>query len=237
MKREYLTWKSPSLGKEMEMLVFGERGTPVLVFPSEEGQFFEWEDSGIIEQVSEQIDEGYNQFFCVDSVASESFLNKNVDPNLRLSRHSQYESYIVDEVIPRIRSMNKSPYLIATGANMGAYYALLMGLKHPNCVSKVIAISGSYDIAPYLDGNDSTHAYYNNPIAFIPNLNDPAILKQYRELEIRMLSYKNDPNKNATSRMSDILWMKQISHQCYVWNETYANPWECVAPILKEHLY
>ena len=46
MQREYIKWKSPSLGKEMEMLVFGKEGTPVIVFPTENGRFFEWEDQG-----------------------------------------------------------------------------------------------------------------------------------------------------------------------------------------------
>ena len=35
-------WKSPSLGRKMELSVFGTGGTPVLIFPSEEGGRDEW---------------------------------------------------------------------------------------------------------------------------------------------------------------------------------------------------
>ncbi len=34
MNREYLRWFSPSLQRDMEMLVFGHAGARVLVFPT-----------------------------------------------------------------------------------------------------------------------------------------------------------------------------------------------------------
>ena len=48
MHREYQRWYSPSLGREMELLIFGHAGARVLVFPSSMGRFFEWEDQGMI---------------------------------------------------------------------------------------------------------------------------------------------------------------------------------------------
>ena len=44
MNREYHRWFSPSLGRDMELLIFGHAGARVLVFPSSLGSFFEWED-------------------------------------------------------------------------------------------------------------------------------------------------------------------------------------------------
>jgi len=46
MHREYQHWYSPSLGREMELLIFGHAGARVLVFPTSMGRFFEWEDRG-----------------------------------------------------------------------------------------------------------------------------------------------------------------------------------------------
>ena len=48
MKREYHKWSSPALGRDMEMLVFGHAGMPVMVFPSSCGRFFEFEDRGMV---------------------------------------------------------------------------------------------------------------------------------------------------------------------------------------------
>ena len=37
MNREYHKWYSPRLGRDMELLVFGHAGLPVLVFPTSGG--------------------------------------------------------------------------------------------------------------------------------------------------------------------------------------------------------
>lgn len=225
------------MGKEMEMLIFGKKGTPVVIFPSEEGRFFEWEDAGIMEALREQAEEGYNQFFCVDSVNEESFLNKSVDPYVRISRQKQYEDYIMDEVLPQIKERNSNGYIVFTGANLGAYQALLLALKHPGKVHKVISISGTFDIKPHLDGFYDDNVYYNNPVDFIPNLNDLKVLKKISEIDIRLLSYKNDPLQEATRRMSDTLWIKNLEHEFYIWDEEVSEPWQVVAPMIREHLF
>lgn len=236
MQREYRKWKSPSLGRDMEMLIFGKEGTPVLIFPSDNGRFFEWEDQGVIASVQEQIEEGYNQFFCLDSICDESLLNADVDPYTRIMRHKQYLSYIMEEVVPFVSEINHNPYLINTGTGLGAYYSLLLALKHPASFDKVIAFSGYFDIKPQLDGFYDDNVYLNNPVDFIPNLNDEKMLNQLGTLDIRLLNYQNDVNREATWRMSETLWLKFIDHQYYVWDESAGDPWTLIPAMFKEHL-
>ncbi|REL38330.1 esterase [Rhodohalobacter sp. SW132] len=237
MKREEHSWKSPSLGKKMKLLKYGTSGAPVIIFPSEEGTCSEWEETGMIESLQVQINEGYNQFFCVDSIAEESLLNKEADPSLRIRRQMQYEQYITDEVIPFVRKQNSSSYLILSGAFLGAYYAFLIGLKHPELVHKVIGISGMYDIKSYLDGHYDDSAYFSNPIDFLPNLNDRAILKQFEDVDFRLLSYSNDPLRGCSEKISDLLWSKNINHKFYVWDEKVSDPWKLVDSMFIEHLF
>jgi esterase/lipase superfamily enzyme len=236
MNREYQKWKSPSLGRDMEMLIFGKEGTPVIIFPQGQGSFFEWEDTGGLDTLQEQIEKGYNQFFCVDNVADESFLNEDVDPYVRVMRENQYEMYILDEVLPFISEQNTNPYLILAGAGMGAYHSLKMALKQPDLFHKVIGMSGNYDINVHLDGFKDDNSYYNNPIEFIPNLNDEKILKAISAVDIRLISYLNDPNREATRKMSDTLWMKFINHNHFVWEEETQNPWKLFPGMLKDNL-
>ena len=47
MYREYGQWWSPSLGRTMEFLWFGQFGRPVMMFPTSSGRFFENEDFGL----------------------------------------------------------------------------------------------------------------------------------------------------------------------------------------------
>lgn len=237
MERTLHSWKSPSLGKKMDLLAFGNSGTPVIIFPSEEGSLTEWEDTGMMESLSEQIYEGYNQFFCVDSIANESLLNREAEPRLRIRRQNSYERYIIDEVIPFVREQNSNPYIIFSGAFLGAYYALLFALKHPGKISKVIGISGTYDIKPYLDDFYDDSVYYNNPLDFLPNLNDRNTLKIISEIDFRLLSYLNDPLRDVSEKMSDTLWLKNIDHNFYIWDEKVSDPWNLVDSMFKEHLY
>ena len=72
MQRQYIKWHSPSLHREMELLAFGDRGFPVLVFPTSGGRFFEYEDRGMVNALRPKIDRGELQVICVDSVDQES---------------------------------------------------------------------------------------------------------------------------------------------------------------------
>lgn len=237
IERRKHSWKSPTLGRKMDLMIYGSSGTPVIIFPSEEGSCNEWEETGMIDSLGEQIDDEYNQFFCVDSVAVESLLNKDAEPSIRIRRQVQYEQYIVDEVIPYIRNQNKNPYLIASGAFLGAYYAMLIALKHPDKINKVIGISGTYNIKPYLDGYYDDTVYFNNPVDFLPNINDRNTLKQISDIDMRLLSYSNDPQRNSSEKMSDSLWLKNIDHNYYIWNEKVSDPWKLVDSMFIEHLY
>ena len=87
MNREYHKWYSSRLGRDMELLVFGHAGVPVLVFPTSGGRFYEFEDRHMIGAVAGQIDGGHLQFFCVDSIDMESWYNRNVPPRWRIARH------------------------------------------------------------------------------------------------------------------------------------------------------
>lgn len=236
MQREYVKWKSPSLGRDMEMLVFGKEGTPVLIFPTEHGNLYEWEEHGAIDTLTEQLELGYNQLFCVDTLVKESFLNKDVEPYTRLMRENQYEMYILDEVLPYINEVNNNPFIIAAGAELGAYQALRMGLKHPELFDKILSISGYFDINIFLDGFKDDNSYYNNPIEFIPNLNNQSILKAISGIDIRIISYLTDPNKSESQKMSDILWLKFLQHDITVWNDETSNPWSLYPFMLRENL-
>lgn len=221
----------------MEMLIFGSEGTPVLIFPTENGRYYEWEDNGAMEEVSQQINEGYNQFFCVDTLATESFLNSDVDPYTRLMRESQYQMHIMEEVLPMISEVNANPYLINAGAGLGAYQALNFALKYPDTFSKVIGISGYYDINVHLDGFKDDNSYFNNPVEFMPNMNNELMLKSISSIDIRLLSYLNDPNREASEKMSEILWMKFIDHEFYMWDEETHDLWTLLPGMFSEHLF
>lgn len=237
MKTRIKTWKSPSLGREMKLMIAGEEGTPVIVFPSAYGDYNEWEDHLALDKIQEQIDLGYNQFFCLDSFAEECFMNDSIDPVKRMLRFNQYQDYVMDEVLPFISEENSTPFIITTGVALGAYAALLVALKYPANIHKVVSLSGYFDVREHMGDVVNDHIYFNNPVEFIPNLNDDKLLGLINSVDIRLLNYKNDPTREKTRKMSDILWLKFIEHEHYVWEEKAENMWDIVPNMLKDNLF
>lgn len=236
MKREYLKWWSPSLGRDMEILVFGHSGVPMLVFPSSMGRFHEWEDFKMIDAMKHQIEAGYNQVICVDSVDMESFYNRLADPYVRIVRHRQYDSYITDEVVPFIHNQNENKFIIVAGASFGAYHALNVVFKHPHLFSKLVAMSGKYDIRSFMDGFYDDNVYFNNPVDFIPNLSDHLHLEALRKLDIRLVSGEWDMCLEAAVDMSYKLHRKSIPHALDVWGDQTKHDWPWWRDMIKKHI-
>ena len=145
MNRDYTRWYSPTLGRDMEMLVFGHAGTPLLVFPSSMGKFFEYEDRGMVAALAGPVDSGALTLYCVDSADAESWYNKRVHPRIRVLRHIQYERYILDEVLPLVRHRSGGGRLAVTGCSFGGFHCVNFAFRHPELVSHCVSISAAFD--------------------------------------------------------------------------------------------
>ena len=218
MKRDYRKWQSPSLGREMELLVFGDRGTPVVVFPTSMGRFYQWEDFGMIAHLRPRIEDGRLQLWCVDSVDGESFYNKSVRAQDRARRHLAYDRYLTDEVVPAVRGENHDPSLELLGASFGAFHAVALATRHPGIASRTIGLSGAYDAARWLDGSQEGDAYFVNPLAFLPGLTDDRLLRPLRETEFVIATGVDDPNVDGSRRIVACLQDKGVPATLHLWN-------------------
>ena len=216
MNREYHHWVSASLGRSMETLVFGHGGVPVLVFPTTMGRFYQYEDFGIVTALEDKLDGGLIQLFCPDSVDAESWYNRAVPPRQRVLRHLDYERYILNEYLPFIRTINTGPLLV-TGTSFGAYHAVNFAFRHPTLVSKLVALSGRYDIKGFMNGYYDDDVYFNCPTDFLPNLTDDAYLAPMRQMEIVLLSGEHDIALGSTRLISETLTRKRVANELAVW--------------------
>lgn len=222
MRRDYRKWWSPALERDMELLVFGERGTPVLVFPTSMGRFYQWEDFGLVGHMAPRIEQGWLQLWCIDSVDEESFYAKHKPPRERAARHLAYERYILDEAIPAIRADNDIPFLILAGASFGATQAAMLATRHPAVAKKAVCLSGAYAVSRWLDGSDE--AYYLDPLAFLPGLTDGRYLDPLREMEIVIATGELDPNADESKRLAALLQEKGVAADLHLW-QGWAHDW------------
>lgn len=225
MLREYHKWHSPILNREMELLVFGHSGARVIVFPTSEGRFFDWENRGLINTIADQVDKGWVQLFFVDSVDPESWFNWHVSPADRARRHLQYQDYVIQEVLPFTQSKNDNPFVIATGASFGAYHSASIALRFPDHFNRVLGMSGVYDVREWTDGTmDDGVIREGSPVEYISALNDEAHLEKIRKLEIILVIGNEDPLFDNNKWFSDALWSKGVWHAFRVW-DGFAHDW------------
>jgi esterase/lipase superfamily enzyme len=190
----------------MEALRFGEAGLPLLVFPTSQGRFYQWEDFGMIDALSDRIESGSIQLWCADSVDEESWYAMNRHPRERVRRHLDYERYLVDELIPRIPGPP-----VATGTSFGAFHSLLLALRRPRDVSGFVGVSGAYDTDHWLDGYNDDETYFTNPLAFLPGLTDERVLEPIRGFEKKVIATgRDDANAAESIRAGELLQSKGV---------------------------
>jgi esterase/lipase superfamily enzyme len=225
MHREHHKWYSSNLGREMELLVFGHGGAPVLVFPTSMGKYFEYADRGMVHALAGKIEESHLQLFCVDSVDGESWYNKSIHPVHRVQWHMQYERYVMEEVVPLIRLKNQDRRFVTTGCSFGGYHAMNFGLRHPDIVTDVVTMGGAFDIQQFLDGHYDDNCYFNSPTHYLRNLSDPWYYDSYRRMRIVLVTGEHDMCWDANEQLAAIFREKWIPHELHVWGNQTGHDW------------
>lgn len=225
MNREYHRWYSWRLERDMELLVFGHAGAKVLVFPTREGRFFEYENLGLVHRLKDKIDAGHLQLYCVDSIYFDSLYGGHHHPAERMRRHQQFEEYILNEVLPLMAMKNDHPCTISHGCSLGAYQAANIAFRHPHLFQKLCAFSGRYDLtegvecfSDLFDGYYDETIYFNSPSHFLPRLECPERLEQLRRMDIVLVIGREDPFYENNRQLSDCLWRKGIPHALHEWD-------------------
>jgi esterase/lipase superfamily enzyme len=227
MKREYHRWFSPTLGREMELLVFGHDGLPAVVFPTSQGRFYEFEDRGMVEAVAEKLEGGRLQLFCVDSVDSESFYNRGVGPDWQIARQVQYENYVLREVLPFVRSQNRRPHLAAMGCSFGGYHAVNIAFRHPHLFTACLSMSGAFDLRGlgFLRGFHNDDTYFNLPYEYLPNLSDWGTLDRMRHNTYVLATGVHDQCWSDNERLAAVLRSKGVPVHLDVWGDNARHDW------------
>jgi esterase/lipase superfamily enzyme len=248
MRRQYHTWFSSSLGREMELLIFGHAGIPALVFPTSCGRFFEFEDRGMVDAIHGKIDAGQVQLICVDSVDSESWYNQGAAPRERIARHMQYERYLMDEVLPLIRQTRQvhpvrhghhekeSLHLATLGCSFGGYHAVTLALRHPDVFTSFLSMSGTFDLTRFLSGYYDQDCYFNLPLHFLPNLSDPWYLDRYRHNNYVLATAVHDSCREENERLARLLREKGIACRLDVWGADAGHDWPWWQRMLQSYL-
>lgn len=228
MDRRIDSWRSPRIGIDMPIVAYGWAGPPLLMLPTATADFLEYERFGMLDALAPFIHDGRVRVYSVNSVNGYSIFDYNQAPHIRTALLTAYDEYIVQEVVPWIRIHSNDPWAmpVVTGISMGGYTSANTFLKHTDTFRGLIAMSGSYDIRNYFGGYYDDNLYFNNPVDYLPNLNDEYHLSRLRDRSIILFTGQGafeDPPR--TYRLSELLNAKGIHHWLDVWGHDVNHDW------------
>lgn len=218
MHRSQHKWFSSTLNRDMEMLIFGHSGAPMIVFPTSQGRYFEYEDRGMVNALSDGLERGLLQLICVDSVDAESWYCSWAHPSGRIARHIQYDQYVLNEVVPFVRQYNRNDFWMTTGCSFGAYHAINFGLRHPDVIRRSIGLSGLYDLRSFVDGYYNQDFYFNNPIDYTANLHDANYIQQLQRQDIIIAIGADDKARWSNDKLAANLWRASVGNALRIWD-------------------
>jgi esterase/lipase superfamily enzyme len=242
MRKERHQWHSPKLNKEMPIEIYGHFGFALLLLPTAAADYLEYERFGLIDAIGEFINSGKIKVFSINSINDESWMNKEMNGTHKAIRQHQFNEYVIDEVLPFIKEKTSADTpIVICGASFGALHAMNIFLKRPALFSGVVAMSGVYDLMEYTNGYYDDQVYFNSPIHYIPNLNDPDILEKIRKGNIVIATGEGDyEDPEASRRFSEVLHTKSIPHSLEVWGKDMKHDWPTwrkMLPYFIEHRF
>jgi esterase/lipase superfamily enzyme len=177
-------WYSERVGREVQVVRWGEIGTPVLFFSTAAGDAEECERFLMVDALAPLLEEGLIKLYSCDSVPGMVWLKEDNRVPIATRAQSGFDAFVAHELIPAIREDCRDPQaeVIATGPSIGAYNALAALCKHPDMFSHAICLSGTFELSKFIDGDMDEHWYYASPLHFLPNIpEDHPDLQKLRE--------------------------------------------------------
>ena len=186
MEKRYFNEYSQYLNRDMEFMVYGHTGIPIMVFPAQDGHCQDFEGFGMVDTVADKIESGQIQLFCCGCVDQESYSDESGNPAHRSFMLEQYYHYICDELAPRVKEINGTGLMLyTTGCSMGGTHAANMMLRRPDIFKGCIALSGYYDTDIFFGNYVDEFIYNNSPLKYLNGMSlDHPYVQMYKERSI-----------------------------------------------------
>ncbi|HVR32008.1 MAG TPA: alpha/beta hydrolase-fold protein [Acidimicrobiia bacterium] len=229
------SWHSERLGQSLTLARWGEIGRPVLVFPTAGGDAGEVERFGLVGALSELMADGRVKVYSVDSVAGRSWL-ANDDPRHSAWIQNQFDQAIRWEVVPAIHADSGHFPIIAAGASIGAFNAVASLCRHPDVFGAAIAMSGTFDLEPWLRGEWSDDFYFSSPLHYLDGMDDAA-LDQLRQRFVLLATGTGDhENPGESWRLAGVLGSRGIPNRVDNW-PGWSHDWPTWRAMLPTYLH
>jgi esterase/lipase superfamily enzyme len=242
MRREHVEVGWPD--HKTNLIAYGHYGRPVLVFPSEQGRAWDFENNGMIGAVTDLVDTGRVKFYCVDSDDGATWSDHSLPIEERARRHTGYEALMLAHVVPWIATDCGGAAEIATlGCSLGAFHAANFALKRADLFPLALCFSGNYDPTSWNAwGERGDATYFNNPFNYVANLDGDHLHWLQDRVSLLLVvgqgDWETEPTKSLPSTLAfaQCLADKGIRHELDVWGHDTPHDWPSWRAQLAHHL-
>ncbi len=244
MRREHVELSLRDSDSALSLIAYGSYGRPVLVFPSEAGRAWDFENNGMVDAVGGLLVDGRVKLYCVDSLDAFTWSDTSAPIDERARRHGIYTDWLVQQAVPWIRrDTGDAGELIALGCSLGAYHALHFGLQRADLVPLAIGLSGNYDVSSWRAWGERTDAtYFANPMDYVANSDGDHFDWLRERLSVLIVcgqgQWETHPTGSLPSsrRMAQLLQDKGIRCELDLWGHDVSHDWPWWGRQLAHHL-
>lgn len=220
-------WHSDRVEADVNLVRWGEVGSPVLVFPTAGGDAEEIERMGLVAALGPLLAAGRIKVYSIDSIAGRAWLDRN-DPRRCMWLQNQFDAMVYREIVPAIRADCESDdiEIVTAGASIGAFNALASLCRHPDVFRSGIGMSGTYDLSAWLGGHWSDDFYFSSPVHWLPHHPEDDSLGLLRQRFAVLAAGRGrweDPGE--TWKMAHTLGAQGVPNRVDLWSDTHDHDW------------
>lgn len=223
------------------VVAYGHWGRPLIAFPSESGDEWDWERHGMVDELGTLLGDGRVKLYCVPSYDRESWARNDLPLEERAQRHGRYEWWVLARVVPFVQADSHTHEVLLAGASLGAFHAANFCLKRADLFPLALCLSGVYDVSALGGGHRGDAVYFNNPVDYVGNLHGGHLDWLRRQANLLLVCGQGQWEDttgalDSTRRFAHLLHEKGIRHELDLWGHDVPHDWPAWRRQLSHHL-
>ncbi len=223
------------------VVAYGHWGRPLIAFPSEGGDEWDWDRNGMVDALGPLLGEGRLKLYCVPSYDRESWTRNDLPLEERAQRHGRYEWWMLARVVPFVQADSHTREMLLAGASLGAYHAANFCLKRADLFPLALCLSGVYDVSVLGGGHRGHAVYFNNPVEYVSNLHGDHLDWLRRQANLLLVCGQGQWEDttgalDSTRRFAGLLAEKGIRHELDLWGHDVPHDWPAWRSQIAHHL-
>lgn len=228
----------------LSVVVHGQGGRPVVVFPTESGRAWDFENNGMLDAVGDLVDTGRATLCCVDSLDAWSWSDQSASTEERARRNGLYTGWLTGRLLPFVHACTGGgAEPMAIGFSLGAYHAVHLALQHADLVPLAIGFSGNYDVCTWRAwGERGDETYFANPADYVAHLHGDHLEWLRNQLSLLLVcgqgAWETHPTGAlpSTKMLAQALQDKGIRCELDLWGHDVSHDWPWWQRQLSHHL-